>query len=149
MKRHVSGVAGIRRLMKSSAILLLAFMWLSMDAFAGKHPYQELTDHLARDVREILIKHGMPVRHDRGNPWFSLSAGTDAWIGGKPAYALYLYETHEVPQAAQVEIIEYCMKLHESRGRRETIRLQMRTEARAPGLFKPKPYFALILNNMQ
>lgn len=48
-----------------------------------------------------------------------------------------------------MKIIEYCMKLHESRGRRETIRLEMRTEPFKPGFFKPKPYFELILNNMQ
>lgn len=128
------------------AIFFFALLGPSVEAFAGKHPYQELTDKFGHDIREILIKHGMPVRHDRGNPWFGLSAGTDAWIGGNPAYTIFLYQADEIPKEAKLEIIDYCIKLHESRGRKEFISIEMRLEERKHGLFKTRPYFDLNLN---
>ncbi|MFP4517723.1 MAG: hypothetical protein ACLFNV_13095 [Desulfovibrionales bacterium] len=132
-----------------ATVLILAFMGLIMPSFAGKHPYQELTDKIVDDIKIILRKHDLPVYHNKENRWLKYSAGTDSWIGGSPAYGLYLYEAYAIPLEAQMEIIEYLVKLHESRGRRETIRLQMRMEAFKPGLFKANPYFEMILNDMQ
>jgi hypothetical protein len=54
---------------------------------------------------------------------------------------------HEVPLAARVEIIEYCIKLHEARGRYDYMRLQMRASPRQATLMRPKPEFELVLSD--
>jgi hypothetical protein len=128
------------------AMAILAMMAFAPPAYPGKHPYPELTHELAKGVRDILIRHGMPVRHDRGNPWLSLAAGADAWIGGAPKYTVYFDQTDEIPRAAQLEVIDFLMTLHASRGRRETIRLEMRRGVRTHTISMPKPDFELTLH---
>ena len=130
------------------AILLMAIFFMSSVSFAGKHPHREFGMQLSKQVKSILRKHNMPVYDDRENKWFKIASGSDRWIGGNPSYGLYFYEAHEIPIAAQLEIIEYCMKIHELRGRKEVIRIQMRTEPYIIQSREPKPYFEMILNCM-
>jgi hypothetical protein len=114
---------------------------------AGIHAYPELGPKIAYSVVDILIKHGMPMQHDREDKWFRIGSGATRWIGGSPSYTVYLYEAHEIPLAAQVEIIDYCLRLYASTGHKNEIHIEMRTEAFEPKLFKPTPYFELILKS--
>lgn len=109
-------------------LLLFGFMCIfnSSTAHAGKGAYPELRDQIVDDVKNILIKHGMPVRHDRENPWFwhASSAGN---------HKLSFYQADEVPQEAIIEVIRYCMNLYEKRGRSEKFKILMYRE-----VFKPQ-----------
>jgi hypothetical protein len=133
-------------LMTLVAVIVLTSAMPSVPAYAGKHPYPELTDELDNAVISIMSKHGLPIRHDRSNPWLGLAAGADAWIGGDPKYTVYFYQTDEIPRAAQLEVIDYLMTLHASRGRRETIRLEMRKGSNTHKIVEPKPDFELTLH---
>jgi hypothetical protein len=128
------------------AMAILAMMAFAPPAYPGKHPYPELTHELSKGVTDILIRHGMQISHDREDPWLGLAAGTDAWIGGDPKYIVYFYQTDEIPRAAQLEVIDFLMTLHASRGRRETLRLEMRRGVRTHTISKPKPDFELTLH---
>jgi hypothetical protein len=128
------------------AVIVLTLVMLTAPAYAGKHPYPELTDEIDNAILRILNKHGMPVSHDRSNPWLGLATGADAWIGGDPKYIVYFYQTDEIPRAAQLEVIDYLMTLHVSRGRRETLRLEMRRGVRTHTISKPKPDSELTLH---
>ena len=127
-------------------LIIIICLGGALTAMAGKHPYQPLGKEIGYTVIEILKKHGMPVYHDRENSWFYTSSGSDSWIGGNPSFGLHFYKGQEIPLEAQLEIIQYCMKLHESRGRKEIIRIEMRSQPFKPELFRPKPYFELTLN---
>lgn len=118
-------------------------------ANAGKHPYQQLGPEISHTVKEILKKHGMPVDQNKDNGWFKMNVGADSWIGGNPMFLLRLYKSHEIPIAAQLDIIQYCMKLHESRGRKEIIRIEIRVEPWKIKMNKPKPFFELTLNAIE
>lgn len=126
------------------ALITTAGIGWMMQAQAGM-AFRELEPKIATDVKNILIKHGMPVKHNRENGWFKIGSGSTEWIGGDPAFTLYFYKAHEIPMAAQVEVIAYCMKLYEETHRQNRIRIQMRTEAFEPTIFKPEPYFELML----
>ena len=82
------------------------------------HPYPDLLPHIAHEVREILMKNGMPVRHDGESPWSKFS--------GVPGdYTIYFYLADEIPQAAQLDTIRLCMDLYEQRERKERFRIEM------------------------
>jgi hypothetical protein len=130
----------------SRYLILIIFLCGTVSVNAGKHPYQPLGHEISHTVIEILKKHGMAAYHDRVCPWFYYSSGSDSWIGGTPLIELYFYKGHEIPLEAQMEIIQYCMKLHESRGRKEIIRILIRDESFNYRVSKPKPYFELSLN---
>lgn len=72
-----------------------------------------------------------------------ISSGSTEWIGGDPSFTLYFFKAHEIPLAAQVAVIAYCMNLYEETHQQNEIRIEMRTEAFEPGYFKrwPSPYF--------
>lgn len=107
-------------------LLLLMGMLCPLEAHAGKGPYPELIDQITDDVVDILIKHGMPLRHGRENPWFWHASSTGN-------YTLLFYQADEIPQEAVLEIIQYCMNLYEKTGRSNKFRVLMYREA-----FKPK-----------
>ena len=130
-------------------LLLIIFLCITLTANAGKHPYQPIGREISYNVIEILKKYGIPVKHDRGSKWYRSSQGSDSWVGGTPSLGVHLYNGLKIPHAAQMEIIQYCMKLHESRGRREIIRITIRKEFFEPLLIKPKPYFELTLDIMK
>ncbi|MDX5363535.1 MAG: hypothetical protein LPJ91_05210 [Pseudazoarcus pumilus] len=114
---------------------------------AGQFP--ELSMQIAFDVREIMIRHGMPLSHEGEDPWFSVQPMLNFVGVGEVSYLLYLDRMNEVPMAARMEIVEYCMRLHESVGGREYIRLQMRATPRQQALLRPKPDFELVLNDVR
>ena len=61
--------------------LLAIFMLLAWSQVnAGKYPDPELISNISKDTIDILIKHGMPVRHDRQNPWYKNSAIPNLYI---------------------------------------------------------------------
>jgi hypothetical protein len=118
------------------AALLLLFAW--PQAHATTHAYPELIDQISHDVVEIMRAHGMPVQHDRENPWF--------WHSAVPgSYTLYFYQEDEVPLDVKLEVIRYCMNLYEQRGRKDRFRILMFKEHFEPRLFDPSPYFELTL----
>lgn len=82
-----------RRLLICVALLVPVLLGTSIAAYAGKHPYRELKDQIARDVVEILIKHGVPYRRKMENPWLYMAAGSDAWIGGTPDYGIFFVQS--------------------------------------------------------
>lgn len=129
-------------------LLVIISLFISVPSHAGKHPPTEFGRQLSYDIQEILIKHNMPVHHDRADPWYKFGSGSDSWFAGNPSYTVYLFEANQITFAAKIEIIQHCIKVHESRGRIETIRIQMRTEPFKPELIRPKPYFEMTLNYM-
>lgn len=130
------------------ATLVMTIFFISSVSFAGKHAPREFGMQLSKQVKSILRKYNLPVYDDRENKWFKTASGSDRWIGGNPSYGLYFYEAHEIPIEAQLEIIEYCMKIDELRGRKEVIIIKMRTEPYIIQSREPKPYFEMILNCM-
>lgn len=80
--------------------------------------YPELLDQIAHDGSEILIRHGMPVQHNRHNPWFQIS-------GGPKSYTIFLYLADEIPRDAKKEMIQYVMELYEINNREKRFRIFM------------------------
>lgn len=85
--------------------------------------YPELSLRITHEIVEILIKNGVPARHDRNIPWAGISA-----VPGK--YTINFYQTDEIPLAAQMETIEFFMNLYEERDRKERFRLKMYRETK-------------------
>lgn len=109
-------------------LFLISFMgiYCSSTAYAGKGAYPDPINQIVDDVKNILIKHGMPVRHDRENAWFKHAASTDN-------YKLSFYKADEVPQEAIIEVIRYCMNHYEKNGRSEKFKILLYRE-----VFKPQ-----------
>lgn len=110
----------------------------SLRANAGKHPYAELRSQIVEDVVEILIDHGMPIERNQEDPWFKHTFIPNS-------YVIYLYQEDQIPIGAKVDIVRYCMSLHQKRGRRDEFKILMFREAFEPKIFQPKPSFELIL----
>ena len=125
----------------------------STSAMAGERgragDFPELSMQIAFEVREILMRHGMPLSQDGEDPWFSVQPLLNFVGVGEVSYLLYLDRMNEVPLAARMEIVEYCMRLHEAVGGREYIRLQMRATPRQRALLRSKPDFELVLNDVR
>jgi len=140
----------LRRLRACLCGALLA-AWLP--AVAGTHgdgpASPELSDRIESDVRQILARHGLPLAEQGDNPWFAVRPVLSFVGVGEVSYLLYLDRMDEVPLAARAEIVEYCMRLHESMGRGEYIRLQMRATPRQRTLFPPQPDFELVLSDVR
>ncbi|NWG88139.1 MAG: hypothetical protein HXY26_11635 [Hydrogenophilaceae bacterium] len=106
-------------------IFLVLFLLLPyLQANAGKHAYPELIDHVAHETREILKKHGMPVKQNVENPWFRHSASPGN-------YTLIFYLSDEIPLEAKLDVIRLCMRLYQERGRKYLFRIVMYQEAQA------------------
>lgn len=133
--------------------LCSALLVVSLPAAAGMYgarppaPLPMLSERIEHDVREIMMRHGMPLSQEGEDPWFSVRTVLNLVGVGEVSYLLYLDRMNEVPLAARIEIIEYCMRLHEARGRNEYMRLQMRTTPRQQTLMRPKPEFELVLGD--
>lgn len=132
--------------------LCSALLAVSLPALAGVYGDQRpiwpmLSDRIEHDVREIMIRHGMPLSHEGEDPWFSVRPVLNLVGVGEVSYLMYLDRMNEVPLAARIEIIEYCMRLHETRGRHDYMRLQMRAAPRQTTLLRPKPEFELVLGD--
>ncbi len=153
-RRNIPPEDGGMKWMRKTRLFWLALMmtagigWM-MQAQAGVHAFRELEPKIAHDVRTILMKHGMPIRYDRGNEWFKISSGSTQWIGGNPSFGLYFYRANEIPLAAKMEIIEYCMKLYEETDRQYEIRILMLDKSFSPHIFEPSSYFELHLKSSQ
>lgn len=93
-------------------LLLVSSISFLQPAQAGKYPYPELLPSIAHEVREILIKHGMDVKQDRENPWPKF----DGIFGD---FTIYFYQADEIPQAAKIDTIQFCMDLYEKGGKKE------------------------------
>lgn len=91
-------------------------------AAAGKYPYAEFKDTVGYETVEILKRHGMPVAHDREDPWFHIS-------GIPGSYTIQLNRSDEIPQAAVLDIVKLCMDFYEQRGRKERFRIVMYRES--------------------
>lgn len=136
----------LRRLRKGLCCALLTVCLPAVAGVQGERPAQpELSERIALDVREILIRHGMPLAQEGDNPWFSVKPMLNFVGVGEVSYLLYVDRMHEVPLAARMEIVEYCVRLHEAGGRHEFMRLQMRASPRQATLLRPKPEFELVL----
>jgi hypothetical protein len=132
------------------AHLLIVFVPLTVvpTAAAGKHPYAEFKDTVSYETVEILKRHGMPVAHDREDPWFHIS-------GIPGSYTIQLNRSDEIPQAAVLDIVKLCMDFYEQRGRKERFRIVMYRESHEEwrkslflgigALAGIKPYFELII----
>lgn len=114
---------------------------------ADRSPPRPMSERITHEVREILIRHGMPIEHEGDNPWFSMITVLDLIGTGEQSFLLYLDRVDEVPLAARVEIIEYCMRLHEASGRHQYLRLQMRSTPRQATLLRARPDFELVFND--
>jgi hypothetical protein len=135
------------RLLFASSILAI-----SLSAMAGKYPYAEFVPTLAHETIEILKKHGMPVTHDRGNPWFTLS-------GIPGSYTLHFSQSDEIPRQAVLDVVQLCMDFYEQRGRRERFRIFLYRESREEWrkslflgigmLAGVKPYFELTIGRRE
>jgi len=140
-------------LRRARAWLCCALLAACMSAMAGERgkgrDFPELSMQITFEVREILMRHGMPLGHEGENPWFSVTPLLNFVGVGEVYYLLYLDSMHEVPQAARMEIVEYCMRLHESVGGGEYMRLQMRATPRQRALLRSRPAFELVLSDMR
>lgn len=133
------------KILRSLLLVLLLFCFMVITsltmAYAGKHPYPELNDQIVDGVVNILIKHGMPVRGDRENPWYKCSYGPNK-------YSLYFYQSNEIPQQAIVEVVGYIMDLYEKNGRKDRFSILMYREPFKPRLrliSDGKVFFKLII----
>jgi hypothetical protein len=131
---------GKQGLMIKACVLFIMLLLLAVQVQAG-YPYPELINRINPEVREILITHGMAVRHDRENPW--------VYGMGRPGkYTIIFFRADEIPQAAKLETIRYCMDLYEERGRKERFRIKMYRETitERNKLFSGvKPFFELTI----
>ena len=122
-------------------IFLVPGISILQSAQAGKYPYPELLPSISYEVVEILRKYGMPVQHEREDPWLK--------VDGIPGnYAIYFYQADEIPQAAKIETIKFCMDLYEKGGKKENFTIVMYQEKfeASLGLFsRLKPFFKLTL----
>jgi len=124
----------------------LSLLVISQPAVAGKYPKAEFEDKLFYEVVEILIKHGMPMKHNHvSNVWFTNSA-----IPG--SYTIFLYRSDEIPQQAVLDTVKLCMDSYVQRGRKERFRILMYRETadekRKSGFLTfgmLKPYFELTI----
>lgn len=109
--------------MKSLLKLLTVMSALLVpSAFAGKYPYAEFKDTVGYEVKEVLKKHGMPVAHNREQPWF--------FISGIPgSYTIWLHRSDEIPQQAVLDIVKLCMDFYLQRNRKESFRVVMYRES--------------------
>lgn len=134
-------------------LIVMAIVGLTLggNAMAGKHSPGSLAYKIPVEIIDIMRKHGMPIEHNKPatNKWFGFSHGTDRWIGGNPSYGLLFYDADQVPIQAQIEIIEYCMKLYEEQERNITITIHMMDEKFEPRLIKPAAFFELKLNRTE
>lgn len=103
-------------------------------------------ERIAFDIREILIRNDMPISHEGENPWLEITPKLDLIGTGDVLYLLSVNRMEEIPLAARMEIIEYCMRLHKKREWSNYLRLQMRSSPRQTGLLLPKPDFELVLS---
>ncbi len=121
--------------------IIVAGIFFGQSSYAGKHPYPELIDYISHEVVEILKKNGMPVRHDREDPWFKHSA--------KPgSYTLVFYSAEDIPQGAKLETIRLCMDLYQKRGKKEQFTLIMYKETpeeKHKWFSGVKPFFVLTI----
>ena len=127
--------------MRTVCVLFAMLLLLAVQAQAGKGNYPGLVDKISYDVREILIKHGMSVRHDRENGWFYQSGSTGS-------YTISFFKADEIPLAAKLETIQYCMELYEEKKRKERFRIKMYRETlkEENRLFSGvKPFFELTI----
>lgn len=103
-------------------LLALTLLVMAQPATAGKHPYPEFRDTISYEAVEVLKKHGMPVTHDRDQPWFAIS-------GIPGSYTIWLYRSDEIHQQAVLDIVKLCMDFYEQRGRKESFRIVMYRES--------------------
>lgn len=114
-------------------VVILLWMFCSLGVLspvhvhAGKGPYPVPMDKISADIVDILIKHGMPVKHDREDPWLKLAASTGN-------YKISFYQAEEVPQEAIIEVVRYCMNLYEKGGRKDKFKILLYRESFKPQL---------------
>ena len=103
-------------------LLVFALLTAALPAAAGKYPYAEFKDTVSYEAVEVLKKYGMPVTHNRDQPWFAIS-------GIPGSYTIWLYRSDEIPQQAMLDIIKLCMDFYEQRGRKESFHVVMYQES--------------------
>jgi len=103
------------------SLFLLYVLYIYSGVWVAK--YSEFTFTIGHDVVEILIKHDVPIKHDRDSPFLEVD-------GAPGKYIVNYYQAEEIPLAAKIETIKYFMKLYEERGRNERFRLNMYRETK-------------------
>lgn len=114
---------------------------------AGASPSAMLSERIEQDIGAVLGRHGLTDAGSGASPWFTLRTGLDPVGFGGVFYLLDLHRMDEVPLAARMEIIEYCMRLHAERGV-PYVRLQMREGPRTASLFPPRPDFEMVIGSL-
>jgi len=132
-------------------ICFIVFLFTCNFVCAGKHPNNEFIFEIGDNIINILRNHNVNVQR-RNEPGFGFddkivkfSDGGDSWFGGNKAYGIYLYKAYHIPIEARIEIVEYCMRIYEERGRSEQYTVSMRSQEFKPEFFKPDPFFELTL----
>jgi hypothetical protein len=127
-------------------VALVAFTPVPAGA-TGSPPSASLSERIEQDVGGVLGRHGLTDAESGARPWFTLHTALDLVGFGGVFYLLELHRVGEVPLAARMEIIEYCMRLH-AEGGVSYLRLQMREGPRVASLFPPRPAFEMVIGSL-
>jgi hypothetical protein len=139
---HLSRVLAAAALCTALGVPAAAPVW----AGPGQ-PGETLSERVERDIAAVLGRHGLAAGDSAANPWLTLRTGIDLVGIGEVFYLLELHRIDEVPLAARVEIIEYCMRLHDEAGV-PYLRLQMRPGPREATLLPPRPAFEMAVGSL-
>lgn len=139
----------MRRFVRATALCAaLAILAAAPVAVAGQPPSAtDLSERIDRDIGAVLGRHGLGLDESGVKSWFTLRTGVDLVGIGEVFYLLELHRVDEVPLAARLEIIEYCMRLHAEHGV-PFLRLQMRSGPRQATLFPPRPTFEMAVGSL-
>ena len=138
----------MRRLACATTLCAMLAALATAPAAAGQPPSgTDLSERIDRDIGAVLGRHGLVFDDSELGSWFTLRIGVDLVGIGEVFYLLELHRVDEVPLAARMEIIEYCMRLHAERGV-PFLRLQMRAGPRQATLLPPRPAFEMAVGSL-
>ena len=134
---------------KSQFLLaIVLYLIMLLPASAGKMPYTESILTLTHDAKKILINHGLPIKHDRSNPWLAIAGNS-----------LRFYQSDEIPQKEILEVIKLCIDFYEKNEKKEHIKIVVYKESRDTwreslilgiGSFaKVKPFIKIIIGGKE
>ncbi len=139
----------LRRLACATALCAALAVLATAPVAAAGQPSSgtDLSERIDQDIGAVLGRHGLGLEESGVNSWFTLRTGVDLVGIGEVFYLLELHRVDEVPMAARMEIIEYCMRLHAEHGV-PFLRLQMRSGPRQATLLPPRPAFEMAIGSL-